>query len=206
MGQKSQIYIKWDVRTYNNEHIVGAIARYFEWNYGERMISRARGIIEELNDEYMNHTWIFNDDWYKEKLIRIAETNFDMRDIVPSQDIFKEYEEFKEDDSFEDTVFYGQDNNDGQLFISVTDSGIKYALALEYDKENGYKPINAEQYMKENMGDWRTTWRDYDDDIQYTEDNIKYISENAELMTAEEIADFIESVRNIYEYESAPKF
>jgi hypothetical protein len=201
MGERSQIYIKWNVHA-NKENMVGAIARYFQWNYGERMISRARGIIETL-EEYMKYKYMFSDKWYIEKLTRIAETNFDMRDIVWSSNIIDEYNEYGNEDNFADIVFYGQDNNDGQLFIDITDSGIKYALALEYG-ENGYKPISAEQYMKENMGDYSESgdWRVDAKErgyLDYTEDNIKYINENAELMTAEEIAQFIEGVRDIYE-------
>lgn len=200
MGERSQIYIKWNVHA-NKGNMVGAIARYFQWNYGERMISRARGIIEAL-EEYMKYKYMFSDKWYIEKLTRIAETNFDMRDIVWSSNIIDEYNEYGNEDNFADIVFYGQDNNDGQLFIDITDSGIKYALALEYD-ENGYKPISAEQYMKENLGDysesgdWRVAAKEHGY-LDYTEDNIKYINENAELMTSEEIAQFIEGVRDIY--------
>lgn len=47
MGQRSQIYIHFNVG--DNE---GMVARYFQWNYGERMISRARSIMEFLDRDY----------------------------------------------------------------------------------------------------------------------------------------------------------
>ena len=80
MGQRSQIYIRYNVnftcdiscsvngskisvpKVYNYK---GLIARYFGWNYGERMISRARYIIEEIQTEFMKYKWSFGD---KEKL------------------------------------------------------------------------------------------------------------------------------------------
>lgn len=209
MGQRSQIYIKWNVNSNNLGNQIGAIARYFQWNYGERMISRARAIIEALKDDYMVFPFLFDDTWNKKKLVRIAETNFDMRDIEPSIDIFEDYENYGDGCDFSGYVFYGQDNNDGQLFIDVTDSGIKYAFALEYSMESGYKPINAEQYMKENIGDytesgdWRVSAKEYGY-LDYTEGNIEYISKNAQLMTAEEIAKFIEDVQEMHE--AKPKF
>lgn len=59
MGQRSQIYIRYNVNyVYGSatdhpktQNFKGLIARYFQWNYGERMISRARYIIEEIKDE-----------------------------------------------------------------------------------------------------------------------------------------------------------
>ena len=57
MGQKSQIYVRFDKEL--------VVANYYRWNYGERMISRARYGIEYIKDcllEYKN--WIFNDKNY----------------------------------------------------------------------------------------------------------------------------------------------
>ena len=56
MGQRSQIYIR-----YNGDI---KVANYYQWNYGERMISRARAIIEILNDEYLEYGWCFEDKHY----------------------------------------------------------------------------------------------------------------------------------------------
>ena len=197
MGQRSQIYIKWNV-TDNNRKYEGFIARYYQWNYGERMLSRARGVIEHL-EYYLKYPCVFGNIWDKEKLARIADTNFDMRDIAASSNICKEYEEYGQGCTFEDFVFYEQDNNDGQLFIDVTDEGIKYAFAMEWGNWE-YKPIDPEQYMIDDEcggKDWRkpAKEREY---LDYTEDNIKYITENATLMTSEEIDEFIADAKRIY--------
>lgn len=44
MGQRSQIYIRFNDN--RMESGKGLIALYYQWNYGERMVSRARQIIE----------------------------------------------------------------------------------------------------------------------------------------------------------------
>ena len=58
MGERSQIYIRYNVNymigslTENPEahNYKGLIARYFQWNYGERMVIRARYVIESIKD------------------------------------------------------------------------------------------------------------------------------------------------------------
>ena len=98
MGQRSQIYIRYNVNyirgslTENPEthNYRGLIARYFQWNYGERMVSRARYILERIQNEFMTYKWCFGDAEKLEKLKRTCEVNFDMKDIVFSSDIIKE--------------------------------------------------------------------------------------------------------------------
>ena len=53
MGQRSQIYIR-----YNGKLIV---ANYYQWNYGERMISRCRSILERL-DGMLGYKFLFSDE------------------------------------------------------------------------------------------------------------------------------------------------
>lgn len=86
MGQRSQIYVRY------NKKLV--ITNYYQWNYGERMISRARYGIEYIKENYLEYrTWIFNNESDMEKLRRIFDVNFDMKDIVMSIDIIKEWKE-----------------------------------------------------------------------------------------------------------------
>ena len=199
MGQRSQIYIRYNVNyVYGSatdhpktQNFKGLIARYFQWNYGERMISRARYIIEEIKDEFMEYKYCFNDNGKLEKLKRFCETNFDMKDIVFSSDILKEVEEFDGDLQF----LFGQPNNDGQLFIDITDAGIKYCFMKYY---NEGEPMNGENYMKWNCEDkdhpdWHIPYEYMNKKtISYTERNIKKIDKMATLMTPEEIKSFVE--------------
>jgi hypothetical protein len=192
MGQRSQIYIR-----HENKLVV---ANYYQWNYGERMISRARGIIEWIK-EHSEFSFIWEDKRYMTKLSRICDTNFDMRDVVISCDIIKEWQEEFPQESFNDCVFKYQDNNDGQLFIDVkSDSSIKYALSYNPDYT---KILNCENYLIEDLReDWQTP-TEYltQEDIDTCKKNIEYISANAELMTAEELYNFVN-----YDYQSKVEF
>lgn len=166
------------------------------------MISRARYIIEEIKDEFMEYKYCFNDNEKLEKLKRFCETNFDMKDIVFSSDILKEVEEFDGDLQ----LLFGQPNNDGQLFIDITDAGIKYCFMKYY---NEGEPMNGENYMKWNCEnkdhpDWHIPYEYMNKKtISYTERNIKKIDKMATLMTPEEIKSFVE---DDYSYLFAPLF
>lgn len=206
MGQRSQIYIRYNVNyeqcsgVYNYK---GLIARYFGWNYGERMVSRARYIIENIHDNYMKYKWTFGNSECLEKLKWICNTNFDMKDIVFSSDIIKEVAEDMDGDM---EYLFNQDNNDGQLFIDITDAGIKYCFMKYY---NEGEPMNGENYMKWNCEnkdrpDWHIPYEYMNKKtISYTERNIKKIDKIATLMTPEEIKSFVE---DDYSYLFAPLF
>ena len=207
MGQRSQIYIRYNVnftcdiscsindskisvpKVYNYK---GLIARYFGWNYGERMISRARYIIEEIQTEFMEYKWCFGDKEKLKKLKRFCETNFDMKDITFSSDILEEIKDYYDGDL---QYLFEQDNNDGQLFIDVTDNGIKYCFMSYYNED---EPMDGEHYMKwncenEDHPDWHIPYEYMTKKtITYTEKNIKKINKMATLMTPEEIKSFVE--------------
>lgn len=195
MGQRSQIYVR-----INKELVV---ANYYGWNYGERMISRAKGIIEWI-EEYVENDWLdfFNHpqpmNSYITKLSRVCDTNFDMRDIVISCDIVKEYYEQFASEPFNKSIFDWQDNNDGQLFIDVSKNGIKYC----FTKYTSYKQsLSASQYMAwDNRRNWTIPTEDFDqEDIDLCKKNIKYIKEHAELMTVDELKEFVNG-----DYEKTP--
>lgn len=193
MGQRSQIYVR-----YQKDGVNYLTARYYQWNYGERMISRCRhslGWIEGM----MPYDWYFTRE--TEKLKRILDVNFDMHDIVIGYDIIKEWEEcdYKDETSFKEYVFLTQDNNDGKLFIDIKDGVIKYAF-LDYDCDIN-RIMSAAQYMQWDCQSWRKS--EYIDDEQKAlcEDNIKAIKKLAKLMTKEEVEEFINA-----DYEPIPTF
>lgn len=186
MGQRSQIYIR-----YKDRKGIQLIARYFGWNYGERMVSRARGIIEWL-DEYKDHfEWLFNDSTKMLALQRVCNVNFDMRDVLISTCIKEEIrEQFPDEVEHEGLANYlfGQDNNDGQLLIDVSSGQIKYAFIPYYTEAD--KVMNATDYMEWDCGkNWANTCRK--DVVEYTPKNIRYIYDHAKLMTAKEVAEFL---------------
>lgn len=216
MGQRSQIYIidsRIDNGMNGNPALVEAL--HDQWNYGERMISRTRGIIEEITD---NPYWYLrSNDSGKTNVGRIAAVNFDLKGVHDQGDLIIEWADYWQEDGtrLNKDFFTHQDNNDGVLFINVTDDGIRYALtdgACE-------KVMDADQYMEWDLNDgkrypdWRTMmtadnfykakdWREKTSEelaemnrrhveegiftIGYTEPNIEYIKEHAELMTQDE--------------------
>lgn len=195
MGQRSQIYVRYEKDGKNY-----LTARYYQWNYGERMISRCRWTIEWIKENLKYDRYFIRE---KEKLMRYMDVNFDMKDIVIGSDIIKEYNEdgyCKDSDySFSDYVFKYQDNNDGKLFIHVKDGKIKYAF-LDSDC-SADEIMDAEQYMAWNCENWIES--EYIDD-EYKETiktNFKEIEKLAALMTKEEVEDFIGC---IYEEETKP--
>ena len=183
MGQRSQIFVR-----YEDNGQKKMIARYYQWNYAERMISRARYGIEWLKEMYEYPFEIAR------KLYRILDTNFDMIDCVISSDIIKE---FVDDDwenegyTLNNFMFYAQDNNDGKLFIDVLSNGtIKYAF-LDYDNK---KIMSGTEYMKWNRGKgWKNPTEYFDqEDIDICIKNIKEINKMAKKMTADEVKEFME--------------
>lgn len=191
MGQRSQIYVRYYEREADTEPKL--IARYYQWNYGERMISRARYGIEWIK-EYTDFAFELT-----RRLYRILDTNFDMVDVVISQDILEEVREdvhngwtANTDEAIRNAMFHGQDNNDGQLLIDVQKSGdIKYAFVTHSYTGDG-KVMSAKGYMAWNSGkNWRRETKYFDrEDIETCEKNISYIQENATLMTKKEVRDF----------------
>ena len=196
MGQRSQIYVR-----INNKLVV---ANYYQWNYGERMISRARGIIEWIKEYaeagYLNFFTTPYDSSYRTSLSRVCDTNFDMRDVAISCDIVKEHNEQFPDEPFNKSVFDDQDNNDGQLFIDVSDNGIKYCLT----KYTSHKQaLSASQYMAwDRQRNWTIPTEYLDEEaIDTCKKNIEFIKQNAALMTVEELKEFVNG-----DYEEKPSF
>lgn len=183
MGQRSQIFVR-----YEDNGQKKMIARYYQWNYAERMISRARYGIEWLKEMYEYPFEIAR------KLYRILDTNFDMIDCVISSDIIKEFvdDNWGNDGyTLNNFMFYAQDNNDGKLFIDVLSNGtIKYAF-LDY---NNKKIMSGTEYMKWNRGkDWKNPTEYFDqEDVDICIKNIKEINKMATKMKADEVKEFME--------------
>lgn len=183
MGQRSQIYLR-----YSGKLI---FANYYQWNYGERMISRARWGIEWVK-EFVGekYDFVFRDKRSIEQMRRVFDVNFDMKDVALSCDIVKEWSEQFSDEPFNDVVFNGQDNNDGQLFIDIPDirDGKIYYCFRDMHEDT---IMDAAQYMKWDSEDWEKSKF-----IAYSQKsacraNIKAISEMASLMTREQLDDFL---------------
>lgn len=197
MGQRSQIYVRYT--NDKGEHFL--TARYFNWNYGERMVSRARHTIEWILAE-TRYYFKFSTD--NRELIRIIDTNFDMHDVMISSDIIEEYFDYGNVHyTFEEYVFTHHDNNDGKLFIDINSNGtIKYAFI---DSScNLDKPMSGLGYMRWNHKNWRTSEYISDEQKEKCNLNCKYLRNNFQLMTTKELKDFISCDYNVEKY--MPKF
>lgn len=191
MGQRSQIYIL--IKDKDNNKTL--IAKYFQWNFGERMISRTRYGIEYIKRsiEYINQKSV------QERINKIFDINFDMQDVALSQDIIQETrEDFWGNKQFtNDYIFLNQDNNDGKLFIECDQNFGEIKLCFtDYD----INILTPNEYMKWDMGDnWSSDNfyndiqmdKDWQEKIPVCEDNIKFINENVKLMDEVELEQFI---------------
>lgn len=182
MGQRSQIYVR-----YNDREKKGLIANYYGWNFGTRMISRAKAGIEHIL-ESLKYDWYYESKSNVTKLSRVLDINFDYRDVAISADIIAEYVEEFADTPFREYVFRHQDNNDGKLFIDIDNGTIKYAFL---DRSANLDNImDASAYIIWDCGaDWQT--EEDPDDVATCLANITYINEHVTLMTAEELDEFM---------------
>lgn len=183
MGQRSQIY----VRITDERGKKYLIAKYFQWNYGERMISRARYGIEyaKKQNDYVGL------DSVREQIGEIFNINFDMKDYLHTTDIIKEWLIYGEkwEVEFKDFVFYNQDNNDGKLFIDIKEKNkeIKYCFT-DYDLKIFKSP---KAYMDWDCEDWLNSEYYKKSVVNKCISNMNKIEKSAILMTDEELEDFI---------------
>ena len=185
MGQRSQIYLR-----YNGKLL---FANYYQWNYAERMISRARWGIEYIKD-YIDSgfDFAFRDDSYIEKISRVFDANFDMHDVQISRDIVNEWESDYSEVDFNRYVFNMQDNNDGQLYIDILGGEIFYCFRDWTNHEDGITSdmlMSAIEYMDWDYEGWENNLNAEGNAVCRA--NIKAIDEMAQLMTLEQLDDFL---------------
>ena len=183
MGERSQIYVK-----VNNGL---QIANYYHWNYGDRMVSRARYGIE-WTLEYIEHPFaLHRGDNHFESFRRIWDVNFDYKDITISRDMIEEFGDYDMKKDFRSFVG-GTNNNDGILLVSVDTvrKKIKYCF-VDSDLE---KPMNAKEYMDWNAEGWNKKDYQYlsDEEKKNCRANIRAIGKMAAVMTKEELDKFLE--------------
>lgn len=180
MGQRSQIYVIYK----DNQNRDCISATYFQWNYGERMVSRARylmGWIKDQNLFYSSDNNLFSLSYVAYKIRYIASVNFDYKDVVIGQDLIEEWKAYKQgvpNANLNDYIF-NADNNDGCLFIDARiPKHLKYAFTT-YDYKDGV--MGPEAYLK-----WDGTPQKIRD-AKFTKRNINWITHNAKLMKKEEL-------------------
>lgn len=182
MGQRSQIYVIYK----DNQNRDCISATYFQWNYGERMVSRARylmGWIKSQNSFYVADSYnVFPLSYVANKIRYIASVNFDYKDVIIGQDLIEEWKDYKQgsvlNTDLNDYIF-NADNNDGCLFIDARiPKQLRYAFTT-YDYKDGV--MGPEAYLK---------WDNVPQNIRnakFTKRNINWITHNAKLMKKKEL-------------------
>lgn len=178
MGQRSEIYVAFEMKNERKK----ITARYFGWNYAERMISRVA-----FTAGYLQNRIKYTVD--KDSLISIIETNFDMVDHQHSARI-----EPATLNPFKLRIHDRGDLNDGRAFIYVAlDGSIKYCFT---DNHN-LKPLNCDEYMLFDTEccypqyQWKNEEYKQSEKMAKCRNNIKWLEENAKVMTQEELDNFI---------------
>lgn len=194
MGQRSQIYVQaHKANSQENEPSEKLFANYYQWNYGEYMLSRLRG----FGDWYNTHKERLHSYEVLDQIPQCLDYCPDSNDFRRHLDIIEEAKEL-DGDTYEEQIqgiFNGQDNNDGQLFIKVSGDDLAYAFA----EQGSNKVMDANQYMNWDVAegkDWKSYFKAseyYDDkDIEVTQANIDAVQKNFRLMTPKELKAFKE--------------
>lgn len=190
MGQRSQIYVIYK----DNQNRDCISATYFQWNYGERMVSRARylmGWIKDQNLFYSSDNNLFSLSYVAYKIRYIASVNFDYKDVVIGQDLIEEWKAYKQgvpNANLNDYIF-NADNNDGCLFIDARiPQQLRYAFTT-YDYKDGV--MGPEAYLK-----WDRTPQKIRD-TKFTKRNINWITHNAKLMKKEELEAILKATYHV---------
>ena len=180
MGQRSQIYVIYK----DNQNRDCISATYFQWNYGERMVSRARYLMGWIKGQslfYSSDNNLFSLSYVVHKIRYIASVNFDYKDVVIGQDLIEEWKAYKQgvpNANLNDYIF-NADNNDGRLFIDARiPKQLRYAFTT-YDYKDGV--MGPEAYLK---------WDNVPQNIRnakFTKRNINWITHNAKLMKKKEL-------------------
>lgn len=175
MGQRSQIYVIY--KDFQNRDCISAT--HFQWNYGERMISRARYLMSWIKAQDSLYTGYLC--FVAHKIRYVASVNFDYKDVVIGTDLIEEWKAYERGttrQSINDYIFHA-DNNDGCLFIDARiPKHLRYAFTT-YDYKDGV--MGPEAYLK-----WDRIPKKIQD-AKFTKCNVNWITHNAKLMKKAEL-------------------
>ena len=184
MGQRSQIYVKVDGKP--------EVANYYQWNYGDRMVSRARYGIEWIKT-YMEFPFVFRRGSYNfEEFRRVWDVNFDYKAIKTSEDLLIEDNREYFERNFKRCVF-GVDNDDGILLVDVDTKMKQIRYCFLDSSENNV--MDAEQYMNWNMPEWEKPESSLleAEAKGWCRSNIEELRDLAQVMTKSELDVFLRS-------------
>lgn len=189
MGQRSQIYVYWNLGGYQ-----GFIARYFQNNYGEGMVSRCIALMQALKDRLDGSPAQLNFDY--ETIVQYGDVDFDKQSIANSTDILAEV---RDDWGGDMRHLFDQDNNNGQLLIEITLNAVgkpHFAYAFIDPEDPNHRPMDAKKYLVCGLDGASPTEEEIaeklDDLEYYTIEHIEALRANAQLMTPEHVRAFLD--------------
>lgn len=212
MGERSQVFIRYRVKNGSKIESKGFMAVHHQWSYGERMISRCRGIIEQL--QHMGkYSYQFGSESDLKILRQVIDTNWDMRSIISSCDLVQEEMDWATDEPKHKVNVFATDSNHGHMYFDIvvdkkTDTyTIKYCFCDYWNEpvmdvltfaNHDMGNHNAYRGEDEPLRNWDdpTDWEkehiaQFNKVVEYTKDNMDYINANATLMTEEEKTEFV---------------
>ena len=227
MGERSNIFVrmrgkKFGEKTFKHDTFFGL---YYQWCYGERMISRLRSAIDFIQT-YLdgNRADRVTDDDIVSKFKRFLAVNFDMRDVVEPVDLIPEaVKDVKRGYYTSKADIFDQAENHGFIYIDVTVDGsadnkatIKYAF-VQYEGGEKETPImSVTKFADHDLGDDERKWYEPDphwdskeargwgkahkktflkDIVPTCKANIKEINSSAKVMTEAERKEFVKAGR-----------
>lgn len=229
MGERSSIFVRIRAKKrrsdkhYKMETFFGL---YYQWCYGEHMISRLRSAIDFV-DRNMNGLYgepVVNEDQI-DTFKRYLAVNFDRRSIVDHIDLVKTLvNDVNLGYTNENADIFAQDENHGYIYIDISlddpfgenKAKIKYAFVdNEYtDKDGTVSPVRSvENFADNDMGNDERKWyvpAPYLDNPVYTARKERFLSEivptcmknmakinsSATLMTEDDRKDFVKFGRS----------
>lgn len=181
MGERSNIFVRIRAKkrssdkNYKMETFFGL---YYQWCYGERMISRLRSAIDfvDSNISGWHGEYVVSNEQI-DKFKRYLAINFDMQDILTPTDLVPDLvNDVMNGYATEKADIFDQAENHGFIYIDITlddpekkfgenNAKIKYAfVGNEYKDKNGNVPPvrSVEQFADDDMGNGERKWYEPD--------------------------------------------
>lgn len=175
MGERSDIFVrirakeKTTDKRYKHEVFFGL---YYQWCYGERMISRLRAAIDFAHSDLNWRPCISMSKERIEKFKQVLRTNFDMRDIIDTIDLVPDaIDNLKQGYDTVDADIFSQAENHGFIYLDITIDDpdgkfgestpkVKYAFVKNEGKE--YPIMDVVQFADWDIGDGERKWYEPD--------------------------------------------
>ena len=183
MGQRTQAIIKFKDDKENKIKVT----YHNQWGYGRILIYAAYAVLKSIETGIIEEEYSFcrRKELMFEKLQNIINVNIE-------KGIYAGWVKYAEDDEDPFVPAKSCDNNDGFVFLDISDlENPKYAFCIvEYDEKGKeqYKNITAKEYW-DIYESWYDDWEGVD--LSYVDEWIEYIENHAQLMNKKEIKEYI---------------